>query len=1595
MAKKLQKKVATALTKRRTQLDSNNDEPDWKTALKASAFYDVIPSLESLNITIEQYQDSSPSNMQELFVKIVDVLKKEYFDQRQNRLRLKKHLVQLYYPLRELSDDSQKKAFVTNYIKSNQSSISLLFINSHLDFAIKFSRLLICVIGRLVKDALNLPKNQYDEKNICNIIDELTQLQPNFTSATLEWFENELNVYVPNPEDETQHVINDDPEDYLTEPLLELVKENQIADEEDINTLLSQELNSDNPILNSKLIEQICLSEPLASLTTSTVSNGLIRKTYLQIHRSLLPQLDLTHTSSKKHFRQFVAQAINQAINTKKPSSKYNLKVIQKICTKQSQELASIRMLCKEIKLQRANYKSFLQELKNLQSTSKVEILESFINKKLQAPLYLKNKKKINRIIKRKDYSNNNRFVINCIHYMKILLTQPFYENSLITEIRLKNPRFIEPISIDELSHIKNCIRKLEKNTTKRDIKRECTFLLHALAFDQELVMRLQKISQLCNADFSSMQVFLIEPLDNGDLAALVQHTNEITVNSKALNAIIDKNQRDTIKTELLDYQQQVRELGALHLMTLQTPDDESVYHKINETYLKITKLYEDLTVIIELISVFNILSDKNISDDLRLLVGEIREHLPDINESFVSLTNIAHEFGYKKVDPNDIFILRLTRGDFFYQKDHDILKNAVSAMLSTVSPLELIDSILNQFASYSDEQRNECVFFIEKYLESDTQHGFFSAINSENNEFYLKLMTLVHSINSFNISTTKLMELINRSISLKKEDFDKFILKLANGEFSKVQLVRHLNTIAHNLNENNFNVTKLDDYLEEISHITESAEFDNFTPLEQSQLLNSLNKLTDVFSSFPLYKPKFNKLKININAILLKKSGAANLHKPFVTPNNFNPNSSLLVLIKEAVESNNKNQYNKAISKFVSTIEAEFSNLFQKIDLSELRDLNWTFDRQRHNDGLTPLSPNVIAYHLQYEKAVQYISFTLFYNLDNHFHCVSNQFTEVKAIYSFIENALIRALELKAPTTASILYKAIQTPAIKRLALSSPKAEQYYLTYLNKTKEAQVKITKLFREDGVLPLLSFIQQMLIFSNKKTSGSQIERLSNIGRSLKYFEHKKETLRKGGIVTDFSSDANYFLHLLKVSSIQTGKLDLKKSQQLLMMASVDLKPDTSTKYVITEFKTVNELAKYLNQCHSKFSDFHFDSENPNAEIYSWLLTMIKSDTRFSSFTDSVEVLFLVDEINRYQKRTYKQFNSDLISILTFYYKRVSKILKSDNESDKKTLELFFVQLNKLIRLRDLGGEEESRFDLFSSDHRVKDLVKKMHEQHRLYLSMQEQFEKHRSQSAYSQLLSDVLSGNTQKSLALPVEHDEQRIRTSETLLPENEYDIPSAEPEHPARIGINKTMSFTTQDQASILALFNTEELKAEFLKAFPWAIQVDSLDKLKKLQFDPHMNLLGTTRHFCAPLQLAVMKLVLIAMDSLGKIAGFTGQLTLSNFDRINEIINQLKWLTGELQSFNVEEPKLLGEVEAVIQEMGYKNQEYYDIQQLYNPPFEVENNPNMNGFCHLNEHLAYQLTGSDYEETLLAPPVPGSPYFEQISQIVVNHEKT
>jgi hypothetical protein len=1596
MANKLQKKIFTALhNKKRRALDGSQIKAqDWETILEKSAYASLIPSLESLQVNAEN-QDATPEKLQQVFLNIIEILKKDYFNQELNRAKLTKHIENIHHQISADSSESIKNQILLNYINENKTAVVLLFINSQMTLAIKFSKLLINVIGRQIKNTIGFETTLSDNDNIVNQINDLIETCPDPKEATLDWLQEEFTKY--QLENENSQVDLQAFEE-LTEPLLDLTNDSEELSENDLKNELAHVLSHGaiGNTFNQTHIAYYQKSTPLLKLLTKPITKRSIRKTYRNLYNILTKKLNIYESHKNNQLHEFIVAVIKSAVVENDSESHFTAEQVKVNCKRERNVQNDIIELCQTIKEQRKLIKSIISKLNQMPESTEVTIAKEFLIKKIESPLYIKIKKMINKIVKDKLYRANKAMVINFIKYIKSLVTQSVYECSAIVNISLKEPAIFEYFSLESLAQIKLHVINLSKYTLHSMVKRECSFLLHTLTFNEELTQQLQKMQSLYHADFGNVITYLIEPFENEQLMALTKAVNASTLASKELEEHLKSDNLSEIKIELLKYQEYLHALSILRLEAIQHTDDSSYNQRIDETYQHINSSYSKLYVIIDLIAIVGILPKDLMSAELKLIVDDMTSHLDDINSSFIYLSNIAHEFRFKTVDSKDIFQIRIIRGDFFHKKDHDLLSNASIAMLNNISPIELLEGLNEHFQRYNAEQKQECILFMENYIAYDTENILFNAINPERSELYNKLTTLVNHANESGIVTGRLIELMKQSIQRSKERLNNTIKDISNNTFTKIQLIRRINTINNTISENTFYLTKLDEYLTEISEIMRSANFQQFSLQEQSQLLGVFNDIKNQCKNAPFYNKWFDKLQKQLNAALLASSSSS-VPKPLKSAKPHDNKMSFVEAIKNTVENENSQDfYKKMVIKFVHALESEFAILIQKIDISELRDLNWTRDEQRIKKDLNPLSPNVKLYHHYLDVAVQYISFLIFYHIDNNnIPKLHHDLIQVKQYYQFIENALTRALEMKSITAAYIIYKAIQSKPIKRLRIESKAAEAIYMSYLSKSKDSQIKLANIMRENAVVPLLPYIEQKLIFSYKKKYGSQFEFLSSAGRLLKYFESKKADIKSKTQNESIFSDMNYFLQKLNLLATDEEALDVIKSHRYLMKSSNDISPDISKKFTLSDFKSLSDLVKHLKLCQTRFIDHQFKTVNPENDIYEWLMSVIKNDNKFSYFSDAIETLFVLNEINQAQKRPYKRFHSHLAQILNFYQQKVASALKKTSDTNHNQLDYFFAQYIKMKRIRDIKDADESTFDMFSNLQNAKNVLKKFDEEYTFYLGILEQFEKSRSQAAYSQLLEDVLSGNSRKSLTLPTETDTKSLSNYQTLLPENEYDIPSAEPEHPDRIGINQTMSFTSNEQSSVLALFKTEELKMEFISAFPWAIQIDNIEKLNRMTFNQHVNLLGTPRMFSLPLQLAAMRFVLITLDSLGKIAGFSGQLTIQNFDRISAIINQLKWLTSQLKDAAIDEGSLLEQIKAVNQEMAFHNQEYFDMQQLYNPPFIVEDNPNMNGFCHLNEHLIYELTASEYEDSLLAPAQPAPPYLEKISQVIINHEKT
>jgi hypothetical protein len=289
--------------------------------------------------------------------------------------------------------------------------------------------------------------------------------------------------------------------------------------------------------------------------------------------------------------------------------------------------------------------------------------------------------------------------------------------------------------------------------------------------------------------------------------------------------------------------------------------------------------------------------------------------------------------------------------------------------------------------------------------------------------------------------------------------------------------------------------------------------------------------------------------------------------------------------------------------------------------------------------------------------------------------------------------------------------------------------------------------------------------------------------------------------------------------------------------------------------------------------------------------------------------------------------------------------------------------------------------------FSSQHVLYETINLIDKSHKRYKKILEVFNESIGQKTYTELLMKVLEGDKQEPIihfGAPLVEDASK---TQSLLPDSEFPVPQAEPEHPDYIGINRTMNFNPESQQrSVLEVFETNELKKDFKDAFPWACDSDTINKLNLAKVNPTLNLLATDRLLSPSLQMAVMSYVLLSLDCLGKISGYKGELAIQNFSSIKMISDALQEISNLLLVSSNDDDMLTTKIDHMTYKLVILNQDLVDMLSQTNPPMAVQNNLNMNDFCHINEYLTHKLLGISFQKSILTPINSNSPILDKVN---------
>ncbi|MBS0286158.1 MAG: hypothetical protein JSR17_02615 [Proteobacteria bacterium] len=1261
---------------------------------------------------------------------------------------------------------------------------------------------------------------------------------------------------------------------------------------------------------------------------------------------------------------------------------------ITNICNSLRRKQISIQRICAVIETEHKILIDFLEQAQQLTSSYEKDKIISFFEQKVNNPYYNLVKMIYDEMLSKGIYvSNEDEVVKNIVLYLKNLVLLTHYEYGLLSHMVITNPSLPNPYTSDKTTSIYNEIQNFLINCSTQGLDKISRFIQHAIIFNTELIAsgkRSEYLSQVKLTKYigNSIQVLLDED----------EIWNTLSKNEAFEKSKIDKNKLNTLKDNLITFQKCINELGQLKIQLTINKDDLTLIKQIQILYQKIVTLAPNIKLIKDLKNIFGPFQEGKLK--------KINSSLHSLSRLLLTIKTTIKKLGVDTYGVQTIFLFRIGRGDFFNANDRENLISATFGIHKVVHPIKLLNILIDNFKQYTPEKQEECLLFVKNYLLLDTTNALIN-VKYEKSELVDKVdmfcqFTCANAQNNPHIENlaNDISEVLIQKIVDKSKDFSSSMSLISKGRVPQTHLVRKINTMLEDVNSGFCSKPQIEEYLLEVSFIIESPTLVSTDENNHNDdIIHSIEAFCNAIQEIPEYTNLIEELKLKLSNQLknYKNIEILPIESNDVPAQYFDIHK----LLHEIINGNIKTVENeKSLLSLVEAIESGFIHFFSKIPLDEMREMVWVNDNKRMQQGLMPIALNIRRYHQYFNLVVNYFSILVLNQIEKQdAQVVSREnLLEVKKIHEFIEKSILRAIDKGAIGTACALNTVLNIPAIKRLSLSNIENESLRNKHIDNIVKSQQSIsTRIYTQPG-LPLLNAMLEQIIHAYRTKAGSEFEKRVMIGKILQSIEEKKHTLQEHLVLYDlFEQMANLMENTnLMFSAELLGDvlIDEEKVHSILTNNSEYLKPIQFKTYQISDFHTLPGLRDQLNYWFNRLQDFHLEGKQPENQIVELIESIIEADEYLEHFAESLRILQLIELIDKINQRTYKNYDHDLNTILNIYYKKISQFFTEDFVEPQEHLETFFSIFNHDPKIKAIIDNHESNLNPFSAQHHLADTIDLILKAQKKYSKSIEMINETRGQQAYSQLLLRVLEGDAQGPIIQLGTHEKTEFATAKSLLPESEYPVPQAEPEHPDYIGINRTMDFNPDDARfrSSLELFASNELKKDFLQSFPWGIDTPNAKKVESAKYSPDMNLLAIDHVISPTLQLGLMNYVLLSLDCIGKLAGFTGELSILNFNRIKEISDSLQEIAQFLTTSVLDNEVLTTKLDHMTYKLILLNSDLTDMLEQNNPPYPVQSNVPMNDFCHINEYLAHKLLGIPYQKSILSPINPYSAVLENVN---------
>lgn len=1235
----------------------------------------------------------------------------------------------------------------------------------------------------------------------------------------------------------------------------------------------------------------------------------------------------------------------------------------------------------------------FFDKLNQTSSSEEVRHLKENYEQRIYSEEYLNIKKHLSTLLSQGTYSQQDEFIIKLLNYVKTSVMLLPHENLAIIKFLLANDSLLKPYTFADILEICTQLKTIVKLSSSLEIQKDTRFIIYLLMINATSMQQEEECKKLDNVDMTDLKNKSLQLIENSPQLIEALRTN-VKQSENNKNIRITQDELHQLSQNINDYQNLLHQYAKERIQFIVT-NDVSQIKQLHHLHLKLmhhfTLANDVLTIEKRLQSLSN-----DFPENMQEQVAEISKNLTSLTKSLDETQQSLSNLGHEKFDSKFTLLTHLVNGTFFNEKEHDKLHAATYTFHSIFNPIELLNGIIRYFTQYASSSQKECLLFLKSFLMLDTNNAFIPGIDKKNEfidkiEMICEQALLFASDNQSIIDLTQeISDIIANKITNKRNAFVAYLNEITTGKISNSMLIRTINTINHNFAKKKPDPIAIDECCAIVNAILASPNFISNDIEHNMSLEEGIEKFCLKLEHIAEYQPQASFVRKNL------KDNDKQTKLPSSSDSSMQPFTHYELTQLFADIAHNKMsvmEYEKSLENFVTAFRLDFTALFSQVDLSELRDLAWKKDKVGISNGLLPQAPSVRKFYQHHYLLVKFFTLSILNEFGSGKFVPRESIFEVKRIHEFVERAILVAIDHGAVSTMITLELALRNSAIARLNLSKPEQLALRSKYFDDLKTTQDLLGKLMQEKDSIPFLPLALKDMTIEYTKKYPNEFEKRVCIGKKMSVMNEKIQTAKSRNTkLSDIGKQITYLMqnNQLTSPSILTDDILLNEDRvhDLANNASEYIKPKEFKSYNIHSFESLAELKKHLIYCQKRMKDFHLSEKNPEKSIIEYMLQSIKNDSNMVHFQDSLQILDLIGQINLSQSREYKNYESYLAQILSAYQDKAAALLKGKQLEHSNTLAHFFSIYTKYHKIKDFRENQVTTLNPFSAKRHLKEVIAALDKYLRYYKKLLAMSKEREVQKTYSELLTKVLTGDKQDPVIHfgPAQQVETQTQTS--LLPDTEFPVPQAEPEHPDYIGINRTMNFNPDTlQRSIFELFETYELKNDFRSAFPWSADIDCIYKLENSVADPTLNLLITDQLVAPEIQIAVIDFILLSLDILGKIAGFNGDLTIRNFTTIKNVTDGLQEITDLLSIPLFDEEKFRTHLNEMTLSLSDLNQDLLEMINSRDPLCPAQENTAMSEFCHLNEHLTHQLMGIPYEKSMLSPLSSDSPVFSKMSE--------